>query len=181
MLGEGNPGRCRGLICCGLSGPRTRCAASDASGIAQRCVTDTCQRWPADGTRRVPSMSPPVSSPAVVFSFLKLLALLDTDHLRSSPIARVNGTLTDQALANTLKSNRFLRGILEYHDRRNRSSMISPFSVSPLASLPPSPSPRPSPDRGEAKVKAGGKTPPVEPEPSPYPAFCTHKSCRRSL
>jgi hypothetical protein len=137
--------------------------------------------WSADGTRRVPSMSPPVSSPAVVFSFLKLLALLDTDHLRSSPIARVNGTLTDQALANTLKSNRFLRGILEYHDRRNRSSMISPFSVSPLASLPPSPSPRPSPDRGEAKVKAGGKTPPVEPEPSPYPAFCTHKSCRRSL
>ena len=33
----------------------TRCAASGASGIAQRCVTDTCRRWPADGTRRVPA------------------------------------------------------------------------------------------------------------------------------
>jgi hypothetical protein len=69
------------------------------------------------------------------FFFLRFLALLDADHLRPSRIARLNATLTVQALANTLMSNRFYRGFVECRDRRYRNLNSTPFSVSPLASL----------------------------------------------
>jgi hypothetical protein len=131
----------------------------NASG--EKCRTESSRHTPcavADGTRSVPSMSSPASRPPVIFSFSRFSAPLGTYRLRFSPGARLDGLPMDWALATTLISSRVLCGFVECHDRRNRSPNSTPFPVSPLASLPPSPSPRPSLDRGEAKVKVGGKT-----------------------